>query len=35
VLDGGLEVAIQRIGLVGGRIVAVFRSDEVDEGPDS
>jgi len=34
-LEGGLEVAIQRIGLVGGRIVAVFRSDEVDEGPDS
>jgi hypothetical protein len=30
-LEGGLEVAIQRIGLVGGRIVAVFRSDEVDE----
>ena len=30
-LDGGLEVAIQRIGLVGGRIVAVFRSDEVDD----
>jgi hypothetical protein len=29
-LDGGLEVAIQRIGLVGGRIVAVFRSDETE-----
>src|ERR1044072_8135237 len=27
-LEGGLEVALARIGLVGGRIVAVFRSDE-------
>ena len=31
-LEGGLEVAIQRIGLVGGRIVAVFRSDELEDG---
>jgi hypothetical protein len=29
-VEGGLEVAIQRISLVGGRIVAVFRSDELD-----
>jgi hypothetical protein len=27
-LEGGLELAMQRIGLVGGRIVAVFRNDE-------
>ena len=31
-LEGGLEVAMQRIGLVGGRIVAVFRSDEEGSG---
>jgi hypothetical protein len=29
-LEGGLELAMQRIGLVGGRIVAVFRNDEQD-----
>jgi hypothetical protein len=27
-LDGGLENAIQRVTLVGGRVVAVFRNDE-------
>jgi hypothetical protein len=27
-LDGGLEIAIQRVTLVGGRVVAVFRNDE-------
>jgi len=27
-LDGGLEIAIQRVALVGGRVVAVFRNDE-------
>jgi hypothetical protein len=27
-LDGGLELAIQRVNLVGGRVVAVFRNDE-------
>jgi hypothetical protein len=27
-LDGGLETAIQRITLVGGRVVAVFRNDQ-------
>ena len=27
-LDGGLEMAIQRVTLVGGRVVAVFRNDE-------
>jgi hypothetical protein len=27
-LDGGLETAIQRVTLVGGRVVAVFRNDE-------
>jgi hypothetical protein len=27
-LDGGLEVAIQRVALIGGRVVAVFRNDE-------
>jgi hypothetical protein len=27
-LEGGLDVALARIALVGGRIVAVFRSDE-------
>jgi hypothetical protein len=27
-LDGGLEVAIQRVVLIGGRVVAVFRNDE-------
>src|SRR4051812_44756952 len=27
-LEGGLELAMQRVGLVGGRIVAVFRNDE-------
>jgi hypothetical protein len=27
-LDGGLEVAMQRVALVGGRVVAVFRNDE-------
>jgi hypothetical protein len=32
-MQGGLEVAIQRIGLVGGRIVAVFHSDELED-PD-
>jgi hypothetical protein len=31
-LEGGLEVAMQRIGLVGGRIVAVFRNDEEGSG---
>jgi hypothetical protein len=29
-LEGGLELAMSRIGLVGGRIVAVFRNDEPD-----
>jgi hypothetical protein len=27
-LDGGLEAAIQRVTLVGGRVVAVFRNDQ-------
>jgi hypothetical protein len=27
-MDGGLETAIQRITLIGGRVVAVFRNDE-------
>jgi hypothetical protein len=27
-LEGGLETAIQRVALVGGRVVAVFRNDE-------
>ena len=27
-LDGGLEIAIQRVALVGGRVVAVFRNDQ-------
>jgi hypothetical protein len=27
-LDGGLETAIQRVALIGGRVVAVFRNDE-------
>jgi hypothetical protein len=29
-IEGGLEIAIQRISLVGGRIVAVFRNDEIE-----
>jgi hypothetical protein len=28
---GGLELALQRISLLGGRVVAVFSSDDTDD----